>query len=66
MAIEGRLWEPGLPRNELYDAFSCSQYMKDNFHHIGRGVVCGLCVVACPVGKLQSEMGFWNEADNDG
>lgn len=51
MAIEGRLWEWGLARNEMYDAYSCSQYMKDAFHHIGRGVVCGLCVVACPVGK---------------
>ncbi len=50
-AIEGRLWEPGLSRNELYDAFACSQHMKTAFHHIGRGVVCGLCVVACPVGK---------------
>lgn len=51
MAIEGRLWEFGLPRNELYDAFSCSQHMKGAYHHIGRGVVCGLCVVACPIGK---------------
>jgi epoxyqueuosine reductase QueG len=51
MAIEGRIWEPGMPRNELYDAYSCSQHMKEAFHHIGRGVVCGLCVVACPIGK---------------
>ena len=51
MAIEGRLWEFGLARNELYDAFSCSQHMKEAYHHIGRGVVCGLCVVACPIGK---------------
>jgi len=51
MAIEGRLWEPGLPRNELYDAYGCSQHMKDAYHHIGRGAVCGLCMVACPVGK---------------
>ncbi|WP_373482768.1 4Fe-4S double cluster binding domain-containing protein [Acetobacterium sp.] len=51
MAIEGRLWKPGMPRNELYDAYACSQHMKETFHHIGRGVVCGLCVVACPIGK---------------
>ncbi|MBC3798441.1 4Fe-4S double cluster binding domain-containing protein [Acetobacterium tundrae] len=51
MAIEGRLWKMGTPRNELYDAFSCSQYMKEVFQHIGRGAVCGLCMVACPVGK---------------
>ncbi len=51
MAIEGRLWKPGMPRNELYDAYACSRHMKEAFHHIGRGVVCGLCVVACPIGK---------------
>lgn len=51
MAIEGRLWEPGMPRNELYDAYSCSTHMKVAYQHIGRGAVCGLCVVACPVGK---------------
>jgi epoxyqueuosine reductase QueG len=51
MAIEGRLWEPGLLRNELYDAFCCSHHMKDAYSLIGRGAVCGLCMVACPVGK---------------
>ena len=51
MAIEGCLWEPGMARNELYDAYSCSNHMKVAYQHIGRGAVCGLCVVACPVGK---------------
>lgn len=51
MAIEGELWKPGMPRNQLYDAYACSQHMKEAYQHIGRGVVCGLCVVACPVGK---------------
>ena len=51
MAIEGRLWELGLARNELYDAFSCSNHMKEAYQHIGRGAVCGLCMVACPVGQ---------------
>lgn len=51
MAIEGRLWVPGMPRNELYDAYSCSTHMKVAYQHIGRGAVCGLCVVACPIGK---------------
>jgi len=51
MAIEGQLWKPGMPRNQLYDAHACSQHMKEAYHHIGRGVVCGLCVVACPIGK---------------
>jgi len=51
MAIEGRLWEPGMPRNEIYDAYSCSTHMKVAYQHIGRGAVCGLCVVACPIGQ---------------
>ena len=50
LAIEGRSWEPGMPRNALYDAFACSLHMKEAYQHIGRGVVCGLCVVTCPVG----------------
>lgn len=48
MAIEGKEWKPGLKRNEIFDAYSCSFYMKDAFHHIGRGVVCGLCIINCP------------------
>jgi epoxyqueuosine reductase QueG len=51
MAIEGSLWQPGMARNQLDDAYACSQHMKEAFQHIGRGVVCGLCVVACPIGK---------------
>lgn len=51
LAIEGRLWEPGMARNQLYDAYACSQHMKEAYQHIGRGVVCGLCIVACPIGK---------------
>jgi len=51
MAIEGPLWKSGMPRNELYNAYACSQHMKEAYQHIGRGVVCGLCVVACPIGK---------------
>ena len=51
LAIEGRLWEPGMPRNQLYDAYACSQHMKEAYQHIGRGVVCGLCVVTCPIGQ---------------
>lgn len=51
MAIEGPLWKPGMPRNELYNAYACSQHMKEAYQHIGRGAVCGLCVVACPIGK---------------
>ncbi|WKY45870.1 4Fe-4S double cluster binding domain-containing protein [Eubacteriaceae bacterium ES2] len=51
LAIEGINWEIGIARNKLYDAHACSIYMKENFKHIGRGAVCGLCVSVCPVGK---------------
>ncbi len=50
-AIEGQLWTLGMPRNQLYDAFACSQQMKEAYQHVGRGAVCGLCMVACPIGK---------------
>ena len=33
------------------DRQACSEYMKKNFQHIGRGVVCGICVKNCPKGK---------------
>ncbi|MEG0075401.1 MAG: epoxyqueuosine reductase [Eubacterium sp.] len=48
MAIEGNNWSPGMARNELFDAKSCSDHMKVAYQHIGRGVVCGLCIVNCP------------------
>ncbi|WP_303870029.1 4Fe-4S double cluster binding domain-containing protein [Acetobacterium wieringae] len=50
-AIEGQLWTPGMRRNQLYDAFACSQQMKEAYQHIGRGAVCGLCMVRCPIGQ---------------
>lgn len=48
MAIEGINWEPGIERSMLYDARCCSEYMKEAYQHIGRGSVCGLCIVNCP------------------
>ena len=51
MAIEGVLWEPGMARNQLYDAHSCSDHMKTAYQHIGRGSVCGLCIISCPYFK---------------
>ncbi len=33
------------------DRQACSEYMKKKFQHIGRGVVCGICVKNCPKGK---------------
>lgn len=35
-----------------FDPEKCSKYMKENFQHIGRGSVCGICVKVCPKNKL--------------
>lgn len=48
MSIEGKLWKPGMERSQLIDARSCSEHMKEAYQHIGRGSVCGLCMVSCP------------------
>lgn len=53
MAITGALWEPDAPRKDIIDAKACSQYMKQQFQHIGRGSVCGICMKVCPKGKKE-------------
>lgn len=50
MAIKGTLWEPGVPRETIIDARACSEHMKKAYQHIGRGVVCGICMRVCPKG----------------
>ncbi|NLY44110.1 MAG: epoxyqueuosine reductase [Clostridiaceae bacterium] len=51
MAITGNEWDVTKGREHIFDAHACSQYMKKNFQHIGRGVVCGICVKVCPKGN---------------
>lgn len=51
MAITGRAWKPEGERDDILDARACSEYMKRNFQHIGRGSVCGICMQVCPKGK---------------
>jgi ferredoxin len=48
MALTGNAWKPGAPRDTLVDAKACSEYMNNNFKHIGRGSVCGICIRVCP------------------
>jgi epoxyqueuosine reductase QueG len=48
MAITGETWTPDGKREEILDAAACSKYMKEKFQHIGRGVVCGICMKVCP------------------
>lgn len=47
-AILGPEWAPGMPRKLLFDPEKCSQHMKRQYQHIGRGAVCGICMRVCP------------------
>lgn len=51
MAITGNAWQPNTPLTTILDAHACSQYMKREFQHIGRGSVCGVCMRVCPLGQ---------------
>lgn len=47
-AILGVPFSPEIKREEMFSPAVCSEYMKKQFHHIGRGVVCGICMRVCP------------------
>lgn len=51
IALTGNLWSVDAKRDELVDARVCSEHMSAHYKHIGRGVVCGICVKSCPIGK---------------
>jgi epoxyqueuosine reductase len=49
-AHTGAIWQPGMPREALYDAFKCRDKAQE-LSLKGFGVkysICGLCIVACP------------------
>lgn len=50
-ALKGAAWEQGMPREYIYDARYCSDFMSEHFSKIGRGFVCGICAAVCPRGK---------------
>lgn len=50
-AIAGNNYRAGAGRSTIYDAQKCSAHMK-TYQDIGRGAVCGICMAACPVGKV--------------
>jgi epoxyqueuosine reductase QueG len=49
-AHTGAVWQPGLPREALYDAFKCRDTARRlSMKSFGEPVsLCGLCIVACP------------------
>jgi epoxyqueuosine reductase QueG len=36
-----------------FDAKKCSDWMKSEYQHIGRGAVCGICMKVCAKGDIQ-------------
>lgn len=50
-AIIGKAFEPGVEREEIFKPQVCSEYMKKQFQHIGRGAVCGICMKVCPYSR---------------
>lgn len=53
-ALSGEKWQVGLSREALVDVKACSEHMHAAYQHIGRGVVCGICIAVCPVGKYRN------------
>lgn len=52
-ALTGNSWRKDGVREDLVDPKICSEFMHAKFQHIGRGVICGLCLSACPVGSAR-------------
>lgn len=50
-ALTGRQWHFGMVRESIVDAKACSEHMHAAYQHIGRGVVCGICIAVCPYGR---------------
>lgn len=50
-AIIGKDFYPGVSREEIFRPEVCSEYMKKQFQHIGRGAVCGICMKVCPYNR---------------
>ncbi|WP_053956123.1 4Fe-4S double cluster binding domain-containing protein [Inediibacterium massiliense] len=51
LALRGELWHPNIERKELIDVRACSTHMHNHYQHIGRGVVCGICIKVCEKGS---------------
>jgi epoxyqueuosine reductase len=56
-AHTGENWQPGIPREALYDAFKCRETARAlSMKSFGELVsICGLCIVACPWTKKYLE-----------
>lgn len=57
IALIGNKWHRSIERKELVNAKVCSMHMSEHYKHIGRGVVCGICVKSCPIGSERIKNG---------
>ncbi len=53
-ALTGETWMRGIEREAIVDVRACSDHMHEAYQHIGRGVVCGICIAKCPVGTKRN------------
>jgi epoxyqueuosine reductase QueG len=54
--IKGVNWFPGIPRDNLLDAHTCSSKREAFRSSIGHKHECGLCLLACPFGNATGKI----------
>ncbi len=48
-APSGRVWRPGMARDDFFDAHACCQAARRQTRDLGiDGTICGRCIAACP------------------
>lgn len=49
-AVSGKDWQPGLPRDDFYNAFACRSTARElSMKYAGvLESICGRCIIACP------------------
>jgi epoxyqueuosine reductase QueG len=53
-AINGKLWNINIDRDEFYDAFKCRDKAKEiSLSATGQNEdeICGICIAVCPAGR---------------
>ncbi len=56
-AVSGRLWEPGLYRDEFFDPVKCRQTARERAKRGFGGdmTICGKCIEVCPYSRRYTE-----------
>jgi epoxyqueuosine reductase len=53
-ALTGETFVKGISRELIVDVRACGEHMHAAYQHIGRGVVCGICIATCPMGNQRN------------